>query len=378
MRVLYFSDNVSDHNRRFIEKLSDAGHKVHFLDPTSEQQPDHWLPDGAHWIQSMQKLRRDAEPEAFAELLPELRNWLREIDPDLIHAGPAHNCGYATALSNFHPWLLMSWGSDILYQAEQGLQWKQAIQLALTSADGFFCDCDTVRSKAKQLANRSTKSLSDDRIVQLPWGIKRGSFAPEGVTPTQAEFARDPATRVVLSTRSWEQLYGINVLLEAFHRAYRIDSSLRLLLMGDGPDVTLVQEFIRARGLTHVVRTPGKIARRDMPKWFRAADVYVSCTLTDGTSISLLEAMATGLPVVVSNLPGNREWVVEGQNGWLARADSAEDFADRLLRAVRLVPEERKLLAERNQEIVQTRADWDRNFPRLLQMYEQLTTVHAK
>jgi glycosyltransferase involved in cell wall biosynthesis len=110
-----------------------------------------------------------------------------------------------------------------------------------------------------------------------------------------------------------------------------------------------------------------------MPKWFRAADTYVSCTQSDGTSISLLEAMATGLPVVVSDIPSNREWVVEEQNGWLASPRSAEQFADRLLRAARLSPEQRRLFSERNRRIVDDRADWDRNFPKLLEMYERLT-----
>ena len=87
---------------------------------------------------------------------------------------------------------------------------------------------------------------------------------------------------------------------------------------------------------------------------------------------AVAEAMATGLPVVVTDLPSNREWVSEGENGWLAANGNAKEFANGFLRAARLSPEERKLFAERNQRIVEERADWDRNFPRLLEMYEQL------
>ena len=115
-----------------------------------------------------------------------------------------------------------------------------------------------------------------------------------------------------------------------------------------------------------------------MPSWFRSADVYVSCAQSDGTSVSLLEAMATGLPVVVTDLPSNREWVDDGQSGWLAPANSAEQFANRFLRATRLNPDQRNLVALRNQRIVEERADWDRNFPRLLKMYELLTAMPAR
>lgn len=372
MKVLYFSDNTSDHNRRFLERLSQARLEVWFLDPTSDCLPENWLPAGVEWIRPRKVVRRGCDPSEFAKFLPEFQELRKAIRPDLVHAGPTHNCGYVTALSNFHPWLLTSWGSDILYQVDQGADWKQGTQRALASADGFFCDCDAVRTRAKQLAQ-----VQDDRILQFPWGIKIGSFAPDGSRPRSGEFAREPGTCVILSTRSWEPLYGIDVLLEAFRQACLIDSSLRLLLLGGGSEAARVQEFIKVHGLESKIRIPGHFARADMPNWFRVADVYVSCTKSDGTSVSLLEAMATGLPVVVSDLPANREWVVEKQNGWLAPADSAKEFADRLLLAARLSSEERKLFSERNQRIVRERADWDRNFPRLLEMYERLVAMHV-
>src|SRR5215475_491071 len=160
MKVLYFSDNVSYHNPRFLEALSQTKHEIWFLDPACDQLPENWLPEGVHWVQPRQKLQRDLTPSEFARFLPEFRSWLEAIQPDLVHAGPTHNCGYVTALSNFHPWLLTSWGSDILYQADEGAEWKQATQLALSRADAFLFDCDAVRTKARHLAD-----ISDDRIV---------------------------------------------------------------------------------------------------------------------------------------------------------------------------------------------------------------------
>ena len=373
MRLLYFSDNISDHNRRFLEGLSQAKHEVWFLDPTCDRLPANWLPDGVHWVQPKQKLQRELSPSECAEFLPEFQSCLKLIQPDLVQAGPTHNCGYLTALSNFHPWLLTSWGSDILDQVDQGSEWKKATQLALSLADGFFFDCDAVRRKAKQLA-----SVPDDRVVQFPWGIKRGSFAPEGARLAEEDFVREPGTTVFLSTRSWEPIYGIDVLLEAFRQAFHVDSSLRLLLLGGGSKAGRVKNFIDTHSLRDAIRIPGHVNRADMPKWFRAADVYVSCARSDGTSVSLLEAMATGLPVVVTDIPSNREWVVEDHNGWLAPANSAEKFADRFLRAARLETQQRRLFFERNQQIVGERADWDRNFPTLLEMCEQLVAMPAR
>ena len=368
MKVLYFSDNASGHNQRFLEMLSQAGLDVWFLDPTSSGVAQGWLPKGVHWVRVKHAPLRNSAPTTFAAFLPEFRQLLQEIGPDLVHAGPIQSCGYLTALSGFHPWLLTSWGSDLLFHAQRNPEWKHATQIALAKADGFFCDCDAVRASAKQWAD-----IPDSRIVQLPWGIRKGTFGPVGALPPERDFEREPGTQVFLSTRSWEPLYGIDTLLEAFRQAYRVDSSLRLLLLGKGSEAEQVREFIDGNGLQRVIRTHEPYGKEDMPKWFRVADTYVSCTQSDGTSISLLEAMATGLPVVVTDIPSNREWVAEGRNGWLAPAGSAAEFADRLLRGARLKPEDRKLFSERNQRIVEERADWDRNFPKLLEMYQRLT-----
>jgi glycosyltransferase involved in cell wall biosynthesis len=368
VKVLYFSDNASGHNQRFLEMLSQAGLEVWFLDPTSSGVAQGWLPKGVHWVRPKQTPLRNSAPATFGAFLPEFRQLLQEIGPDLVHAGPIQSCGYLTALSGFHPWLLTSWGLDLLFHAERNPEWKQATQIALATADGFFCDCDAVRASAKQWAN-----IPDSRIVQLPWGIRKGLFGPVGALPPERDFEREPGTHVFLSTRSWEPLYGIDTLLEAFRQAYRVDSSLRLLLLGNGSEAEQVREFIDGNGLQCVIRSHDPYGKEDMPKWFRVADTYVSCTQSDGTSISLLEAMATGLPVVVTDIPSNCEWVAEGRNGWLAPVGSAEEFADRLLRAARLKPEDRKLFSERNRRIVEERGDWDRNFPKLLEMYQRLT-----
>ena len=370
MRVLYFSDNTSGHNQRFLEKLSQSGLEVWFLDPGSKCLAEGWLPQGVRWARTKQVIPRNSSLETFSIFLPQFRELLAEIKPDVVHAGPVQTCGYVTALSDFHPWLLCSWGSDLLLHAQQSPELLHATQEALSSADSFFCDCDTVRDRAKQFAD-----LPDSRIVQLPWGIKKGLFGPSDDLPSKEQFEREHGTHVVIYTRSWEPLYGIKTLLEAFLQAYRIDSSLRLLLLGDGSEARRVREFIAVHGLGGVIRTLGPYRKEDMPKWFRVADTYVSCTQSDGTSISLLEAMATGLPVVLTDIPSNREWVTENFNGWLAPVNSAEGFANRLLCAARLTPEERGLFSERTRRIVEERADWDRNFPRLLEMYERITAM---
>jgi glycosyltransferase involved in cell wall biosynthesis len=364
MRVLYFSDNGSDHNRRFLEKIGSFGHEVFFLDSTG-QEPRFVLPPGVLRVKPRQTFPRDVAPHTVEAFLPELQSWLRELRPDILHAGPVQSCGYLAALSGFHPLVVMSWGSDLMLHAEKDAVWRHATEVALRGADGFACDCDAVRSAGLRYA-----TFSPDRIAQFPWGMKRGVFSPLGEKPS----AWRPATGAVtfLCTRSWEPLYDMDVLLNAFVEAYARNQNLRLLLLGDGSLRPYILQFISHQKLAEVVTVRGEIQPSEMPQWFRTADVYVSCAKSDGTSISLLEAMATALPVVVSDIPSNREWIQQGENGWLASVGSSPDFADKLLLAASLSPGEASAMGERNQQIIAQRADWDRNFPLLMNLYERV------
>jgi L-malate glycosyltransferase len=370
VRILFFSDNSSDHNRRFIEKLSAFGHEIWFLDASSDRVPEGWLPPGLRYVSHRVLVPRGSDPSFYEEFLPEFKSLLKELQPDLIHAGPIQGCAYVAALSGFHPLVVTSWGSDLLLDANRDARWKEATAIALRAADGFMCDCNTVRKAA-----RSFVSIPDSKIAQFPWGIKSGTFSPVGPLPPRESFLSEREAFRFICTRSWESLYGIDVLLEAFRRAYGENRTLRLILLGTGSLAGSVHDFIARHELQKVVVTPGRFSATEVASWFRAANGYVSCAQSDGTSVSLLEAMATGLPVLVTDIPSNREWVSAGENGWLATTGSAEDFAGKLLRIASLQRSELEVISQRNQKIVAARADWDRNFFTLLDLYERLVKV---
>ncbi len=375
MRIFYVSDNSSDHNRRFLEKLSFYGHEVWFLDSANDEAANDsasrsWLPAGVRIVSHARVVPRGADPSVYEEFLPEFQSLLAKLRPDLVHAGPVQGCGYVAARSGFHPLLVMSWGSDLLLDAGRNAEWAQATNIALSGADGFLFDCDAVRIAAEGFA-----PIPDGRIAQFPWGIKSGAFSSVGPVPAGASWPAEPGTFRFISTRSWDTLHGIDVLLEAFRRAHGENKMLRLMLPGEGPMAGMVHEFIVRHGLHRAVLTPGRLSAAELPGWFRAAHAYISCASSDGTSISLLEAMATGLPVLVTDIPSNREWIRAEENGWLGAAGSVEDFARKLLRIAGLKPSEREAIGKRNQTIVAQRADWDRNFPLLLDLYERMMKV---
>src|SRR3989454_1000615 len=292
---------------------------------------------------------------------------LADVRRAVLHAGPTQSCGYLAALSEFHPFLLMSWGSDLLVDAERSEVWRRATSVALHGSDLLLCDSAAVRTKAHPLLG-----YDDSRIVQFPWGVDLKEFRPGADDRgLRHEMGWDDSF-IILSTRSWEPLYGIETLLEAFRRAYAKEPRMRLILLGGGSLASKIERFLKSNKLDRFVHRPGVMPHDAISAYFRAVDLYVSCSLSDGSSVSLLEAMATGLPVVVSDTPGNREWVVSGKNGWLAPVGDAEAFAGHLITSSRSGSSARARISQANRGIAERRADWSRNSEQLRQAYERL------
>jgi glycosyltransferase involved in cell wall biosynthesis len=369
MRVLFFSRDYTTHDRRFLQKLSESRHEIFFLRLESDgvKYEERTLPENVRAVSWQDGLGRAATLEARLALMPAFETVLESVKPDLVHAGLVQSCGFMTALTGFRPFVLMSWGSDVLLDANRNDLWRWMTCYALKRADIFVCDCQAVQDKAKELTG-----YSDDRIVQFPWGVDP-SFYVSGKDAIRLR--NRPGWEdafVVLSTRSWEPIYGIDVLLDAFRKSVAQNPRFRLILLGEGSLSSSIDRFISEYGLNNLVHRPGVISQEQLPNYFRAADLYVSCSLSDGSSVSLLEAMATGLPVIVTEAPGNREWVETSENGWLAPPGDADAFKQAMLDAAEMSLSSRKRMAMANRRLIEQRADWNVNFGKLLAAYDYL------
>jgi glycosyltransferase involved in cell wall biosynthesis len=213
--------------------------------------------------------------------------------------------------------------------------------------------------------------------VQFPWGVDLERFCPPAsVSPHLREGANDG--RIVLSTRAWENSHGIDILLEAFRLAHAEEPTLRLVLLGTGSLRNEVLEFVEESGLSNAVQAVGQVPEEMLPAYFQSADVYVSCARTDGTSVSLLQALAVGVPIVATDNPSNREWIIPERNGLLAEMGASSAVAKAILELGRLSQADRKLMGERNREVAESRADWPRNVQKLIATYERIMSARGR
>jgi glycosyltransferase involved in cell wall biosynthesis len=286
--------------------------------------------------------------------VPEFRRLLRRLKPDrllTLYGGGFANLAW---LSGFRPYVVYVVGSDVLLVA--GLRKLLAVR-ALRAAALVVANGEYLASRARDL----DPSL---RVEPLYLTVDTDLFKPAA-----------PANgRRIICTRGFLPVYNNAYLIDGLAAmGDRVPSDVTVTFVAPGPDLTEVStmaDSLLAPEVRRRVRFLNGLGRTELVKELQQSDVYVSLSRSDGTSLSLLEALATGIFPVLSDLPQNREWVTEEErNGVLVPFDQPPVLADALRRS--LDDAEWRAAAGRiNRRKVIERASPRRNTEALMRMLE--------
>jgi sugar transferase (PEP-CTERM/EpsH1 system associated) len=183
---------------------------------------------------------------------------------------------------------------------------------------------------------RSAVGVPEARIRQLYNGVDTGRFRSDGELPFDLPWTGKSPT-VIGTVGRLDPVKNQLALLRVFGRILEqhpeLKERLRLIIAGDGPERSILETCIRESDLSECVWMPG--ARDDVAALMRAMDLFVLPSVNEGISNTILEAMASGLPVVAGRVGGNPELVEDGKTGSLYPGDSEAELADAILRYVR-------------------------------------------
>ena len=249
----------------------------------------------------------------------------------------------------------LSWGFDLIEADERkdDLSW-------MADLAGLIVDSKNTRDIALQAG------LDHTRIHTIPWGVDLQVFTPEGPRTDLATLGVPHDRVVVLSLRALEHIYRIGDIITGFALTATEFPDAHLVVGNDGslrPELEGLTESLR---LESKVTFMGKRPEYELAQILRAADVYVTASEVDGSSVTLLQAMACGTAVVASDTPGNREWIEPDVTGGLF------DVGDPTGLAVALAATMNGLVGSRGDGVrtaarqrVLHRADWHRNSAQL-------------
>lgn len=350
-KVLYLTVADSVHDRRFTQTLVECGYEVNLLRVMEGNWP---VPAGVKLLAPLgfdYPLPKDAVPE-FTHRLGKV---LDETKPDLVQAGPLYDLSYLAALSGAKPLLAQSWGFDLMAESFASAENLARTNFALSRSRALIVDARCSALKAQSLG------FEPEKIYTFPWGIDLKQFDRAAWQKEAQEIRRQlgwEASRIIFCLRSWEPKYGVTDLCRAFIKAAEVAPELNLLLAGGGSEADLISGIFRNTGLEKRVKILGRLPNAELPKYFAAADIYVSPSHVDGSSVSLMEALASALPALVTDIPANLEWVQPGKNGWVYEDGNLEALTKTLVIASRA---SLGLLAGAARKTAEQKADWQKN-----------------
>ncbi|MGE0385218.1 MAG: glycosyltransferase family 4 protein [Gammaproteobacteria bacterium] len=191
---------------------------------------------------------------------------------------------------------------------------------------------DTVIACSEEVAEGLSRRAAGRRLVVLKNGIKRPQGEARDRNELRQSFGIAPEHYLVVSLGRLIELKSYDVLISAVAAAMHRHAFLRLLVAGDGEMRAELERQVVALGLDGKVRLMGHVS--DVDGLLRAADLYVNSSKWEGLPMSLIEAMARGLPMIATNVGGNREIVLDGKTGVLIQPGDVDALSSAIIERI--------------------------------------------
>ncbi len=294
------------------------------------------LPDSKIFLLNLDISEAGGNTKLFFQYF-RIKKIIRRINPDFLNAHYVTSHGFLAALikktGKFRFKLIQSaWGTDILVTPFINRLYYRITRFCLDSADLITSDSGFMTEVIKKLSSTSTMTFAFglDKIPEVDLSKKDSNL--------------------FYSNRILSENYNIGEVITFFHRIYKENSSAKLIISNLGEQKKELENKVLKLGLLRSVRFIGFISSTEQFSLYEQAQFYISIPTSDSTSVSLIEALASGCIPVVSDIPANHEWITENINGVIYRKDETS-YAD-----LRKILKNKDKIAKHNREMIQNRA----------------------
>ncbi len=298
----------------------------------------------------------------YVTRVPRVRRIIRKFRPDLVLAPYLISNGLAAVLSWRGPTVVSARGGDVMiHPGRTGLKGffrERVIQFVCRRADRVHTVSQGIWDRLVSLG------VPESKLVRFPTGVNVERFRPAAGMP------RSPVVRLIC-TRKHEPVYDIPTIIKALIQLKSAGRAFHCTFVGGGHLIGEHQSQAKAGGIGDHVTFIGHVTHEKLPSLLQQADLYLSSSLSDGTSSALLEAMATGLLPVVTRIPANTAWLTEGRNAIMFAPGQVNELVAALQQGMDDVCL-RKLAFDENRRLVESEGNMDRNMERLWELCEQV------
>jgi len=288
------------------------------------------------------------------------RKLLRENDYDLAHAFFGFPTGwlcYRTA--DKLPYIISLRGSDVpgeharlkldykIFGPVFKVIWKKAVALVAPS---------------EGLKNRALKFLPSAAIDVIPNGVDLERFKP-------AETENESDTLKLLTVGRLSVTKRVEILIDAVEALHRDGRKVRFRVVGGGQMQQKLQQIVSEKNLADIIEFTGRIDPEDMPQVYRQSDIFISASMQEGMSNAMLEAAASGLPIITTFCEGTDELIAD--NGIVVNNTNARTIAD----TIKKIADDRQLykqmaVAARKQA---QKFTWNKAASQYIELYHKIS-----
>jgi len=352
MRICYLGPTNSVHMLAYTGWMRARGHEVHFVTIYPNDIPG--VP--THQVVS----RLPGDPHANFKYLTtsgRAARLVRSLRPDIVHA---HWLGYALlgARAGCAPLVVTVHGPQIHRHRE--LLFGLAVCYLLKRTDLW----NPVSEEYRRVLHDEL-GVPEGKILVATLGVDTEQFSPAPEMPPP-----DPLR--IAATRTFRPRDNQETVIRGLAEWKRRGGRFTVTFAAGGAGEAEAKALVRDLDLADRAEFLGGYRHEDLPAILRRHHVYVTASLMDGTSISLLEAMACGLVPVISRIPANEPWVEPGESGYLFETTDPAALAEALERVAAAGPEWLARARERTLQIVRAHGSREGNMARLERAYRRL------
>lgn len=222
---------------------------------------------------------------------------------------------------------------------------KMQIKKNIDRCSGIICDSKYIES----ILRHEYQYLG--KIFRIPYGCDQEEFK-------KVEFLYSRKLRII-STRNWTALHSNETILEAVEILTVRNIEFELVMLGGGINLAAAKERVEENLPRMKVNFGGYYKQGELVSYFRNSEIYVSATISDGSSVSLLEALSAGRICICRDFPSNAEWIQHGVNGFLF--NNANALANVLEEISKMSAVNREEISSKARASVQDVASWEKN-----------------
>lgn len=288
-----------------------------------------------------------------------IRKFAKKTQADMVIAERTTSYGFLATLCGIRPIAIAQQGISDLWPEDSPLYiFKKMIQKIA------FRKADLIHAWGPVMAVHMHKEKVDSsKIMILPKGVNLNFFAYE--MPSNTQFINAVVTRSLLPE------YEHRTILKAFALLKEKNIPFQLTIVGDGFLLENLKKLAIQLQIEKEVIFTGRIPNTALPAYLQKANFYISMPTTEGVSASLFEAMACGCYPIVTDIPGNRSWITNHNNGILVPSKHYKKLAEEILWASENDIIIKKSI-ETNRQFVEEKANYAINMQKIADKYHEL------